>query len=102
MVLVTCRCGKDFITEADPYMVIPHVDKEIELNCGCYIFPQKDMSTRALIISLASDTLRIVEMGKEAAGAKVTGDLKTELSAIVSRAKLSAKMAASIFPEEKE
>ena len=39
--LVTCKCGKEFLTEADPYVLIPQVGKkDSELNCGCYVIEQ--------------------------------------------------------------
>ena len=33
------KCGKEFLTEADPYVVIPW---EGELNCGCFFKKQND------------------------------------------------------------
>lgn len=30
----TCECGKEFLTEADPYVIIPI--KDYKTNCGCY------------------------------------------------------------------
>jgi hypothetical protein len=41
----TCnKCGKEFLTEADPYVVIPGTDG---LNCGCY-FEAKRWRSRTL------------------------------------------------------
>lgn len=31
----TCKCGEKFLTEADPYVVLPK-PSGVELNCGCY------------------------------------------------------------------
>lgn len=36
MVQMTCKCGKEFLTEADPYIVLPK-PSGTELNCGCYL-----------------------------------------------------------------
>lgn len=33
----TCKCGKEFLTEADPYLVIPV--ENYKLNCGCELAP---------------------------------------------------------------
>lgn len=41
--LVECECGKQFITEADTYVVIPTLN--YKLNCGCY-FDDKNKSER--------------------------------------------------------
>ena len=29
----TCKCGKDFLTEADPYAIVPA--ENYAANCGC-------------------------------------------------------------------
>lgn len=36
--LVSCRCGKEIITEADVHVVIPALDYEI--NCCCFILEE--------------------------------------------------------------
>ena len=38
--LETCECGKEFLTEADPYLVIP-VDN-YKLNCGCKLTKEEE------------------------------------------------------------
>ena len=36
----TCKCGREFLTEADPYVVIPFGRGTI-LNCGCFFKENK-------------------------------------------------------------
>ena len=36
--LQTCKCGKEFLTEADAYVIIPI--KDYEANCGRYFTKQ--------------------------------------------------------------
>ena len=44
----TCKCGREFITEADPYAVIP-TKKGITFNCGCY-FKENKKEVRQFVI----------------------------------------------------
>jgi len=46
--IVTCNCGKEFLTEADIYVVIPLTG---ELNCGCYL----DDRGREMLMELKGD-----------------------------------------------
>ena len=38
--LKKCECGKEFLTEADPHIVLPYPHKELGFNCGCYFKKQ--------------------------------------------------------------
>ena len=50
MSLEVCACGKQFLTEADPYVIIPI--ENYTINCGCYLTKklqkEKDMAVRVL------------------------------------------------------
>jgi len=46
--LKVCRCGKEFITEADPYVVIPWSHKDVEFNCGCFFSDPKNLLKKPL------------------------------------------------------
>jgi len=44
----TCKkCGKEFLTEADPYAVIP-THEGVEYNCGCYFVNKKMLNLAAM------------------------------------------------------
>ena len=44
--LLTCKCGKEFLTEADTHVVIPMKDEE---NCGCYFESEFKKTLEAIV-----------------------------------------------------
>ena len=61
--MVICKCGKEFLTEADPYVIIPS-SKGYETNCGCY-FTAENESAKLMCAQLTTELEkleRIVEV----------------------------------------
>lgn len=59
MVQLTCRCGKEFLTEAAPYVIIPKL-RGTEYNCGCWF---THMQLYDDVIKYLADCIDKSEMG---------------------------------------
>ena len=46
--LIECKCGKEFLTEADAYVVLPLLEVGAEFNCGCHFKKEIDGAMRQL------------------------------------------------------
>ena len=63
----TCKkCGKEFLTEADPYAVIPAYDG-VEYNCGCYFVNNKLLTISAMAMQgiLSSENIECQMMSPD-------------------------------------
>lgn len=50
------KCGKEFLTEADPYVVLPF-GKPYELNCGCF-FKGRENTQQMIIKNIPEEVYR--------------------------------------------
>ena len=74
--LTKCKCGREFLSEADPYIVIPWPDKEMEFRCTkCF----KQQTVQEIIIWL--------EDIKKLGNATTKEAMHYELDAVINMAK---------------
>ena len=57
MSLEVCTCGKEFLTEADPYLIIP--SENYKLNCGCYYNSKRENLLEKLTIDVYKYTQNV-------------------------------------------
>lgn len=62
----TCECKREFLTEADPYALIP-THKGLLINCGCYFIKELQEKlntltkcTNELFICIESDMVDVL------------------------------------------
>ena len=71
--IATCDCGKEFLTEADPYVFIPKTGKT---NCGCCF--EKPLQKKVAILTQQMELFARMRWGYDKVDLlKLLDDIKT-------------------------